>query len=476
MGCNVWLASGKGVKRMREESAIFKGILSSVGFGLVLAFPAALFANTAQSVVLFQEWATYSFYSIQVIALAVFAITSRYIADKMQNARGIIAVAALAGCGVVLGFVAQIAPSCALVLFLIGNVFSATGCSLITLCWMEYFSHMSVHRVAIALAGSFAISSLTQGILSFVSFELVVAFVLAVALPVSVLLLMYVNCSSQNEPVSSGETISYEWSFPLRPVVLYGMFIFAYKVSLNLLPEEDKSLAIAVGSFVGTIAVLAVLILRGKKFDIGLLYKGSLPLIVAGLLCIVEAGVVSPVVGVGTIVSARVLFAIFMITALCNICFRNGISAFWLFAIVNAITRVASLLANWTTASPLNGAGADTLYLFVIAVIVVLLCVFVAFMSNEGSEASWGIRPKHDEASPSVLDDTNALHKVARAYNLTLREEEVAFLRIRKLTIPQIMKELVVSQATVKSHINRIYKKTDTHSVEELTQLIEHYR
>lgn len=64
-------------------------------------------------------------------------------------------------------------------------------------------------------------------------------------------------------------------------------------------------------------------------------------------------------------------------------------------------------------------------------------------------------------------------HLAADAYRLSTREEEVLAYLLRGRSLASIAEELYVSQNTVKTHVNHIYKKLDVHTREELMKLTE---
>lgn len=64
---------------------------------------------------------------------------------------------------------------------------------------------------------------------------------------------------------------------------------------------------------------------------------------------------------------------------------------------------------------------------------------------------------------------------VARTYGLTNRQTEVLHLLAKGRNAAYIQKQLVISQHTAKAHIYSIYKKTETHSQQDLMDLVEGY-
>lgn len=444
-------------------------------FGLCLAmfFSSAFFIHTADSIKMFEGFASYGFYTVQIAAFLAFALAAPSFSDN--RARHLLAIGSGFGAclGVVLTVASQSSSAIALPLFLAGTMLTAVGSSALQLCWMRLYARLGTLQVLVCYSGSMLLSALIQSALSPAPY---VVGTLAIAVSPLVSAALLARARRAMPAGTDQRALAQEWSFPYRPIILFGIFSFVYKVSLNLLPEADKPDVIAFGTLAGAIAILAAAATLRKKLDIRFLYLASLPFAIAGLLCVMGTPYVSANVGVMLIVIARELFSVFMATILCNICFRNEIDAFWMFGLLNAASRTASLLANWTTETPLNGSDPQAIYLFLSGATVMLVCLFMLFVSDRSTETIWGIRKKEQPQVAPQNDMDIALHKLARACNLTLREEEVALLRLQNATIASIADRLFISQATVKTHVNRIYHKTDTHSVDELSNLVEQYR
>ena len=84
------------------------------------------------------------------------------------------------------------------------------------------------------------------------------------------------------------------------------------------------------------------------------------------------------------------------------------------------------------------------------------------------------IRDRGRRASRVVPGDGASLcAAVAKRAGLSGRESEVLELLYRGHSAKRIAEELYVSENTVRSHTNNIYKKLDVHSKQELMQVIE---
>lgn len=60
----------------------------------------------------------------------------------------------------------------------------------------------------------------------------------------------------------------------------------------------------------------------------------------------------------------------------------------------------------------------------------------------------------------------------AEMFALSTRESEVLTLLVEGRSVPAIAKELMISQSTVKTHTQRIYRKMNVHSRDELIELV----
>lgn len=107
-------------------------------------------------------------------------------------------------------------------------------------------------------------------------------------------------------------------------------------------------------------------------------------------------------------------------------------------------------------------------------VVFVLLCFFTFnFRAEKYAKTAWGILPKEE---PHALFDKELMRTcqdIANAFNLTSREYDVLVLLAKNKRPKEIGEELVVSIATVRTHIQGIYNKLDVHSHDALMKLLK---
>lgn len=116
----------------------------------------------------------------------------------------------------------------------------------------------------------------------------------------------------------------------------------------------------------------------------------------------------------------------------------------------------------------------DTAAFSVIGTVVFALLCLVTFNMNSERYAKtvWGLLPHEDPRGRYERTRDERCAALAAQFNLTEREAEVLCLLARNMRPREISDALVVSVATVRSHVHAIYTKTDVHSASELMRLI----
>ena len=73
-----------------------------------------------------------------------------------------------------------------------------------------------------------------------------------------------------------------------------------------------------------------------------------------------------------------------------------------------------------------------------------------------------------------LLSNYSGMNTVKNADRHTRREEEVLLLLAQRKTLPDIERELYVSNSTARTHCKNIYKKLGVHKREELLVMMGH--
>lgn len=175
------------------------------------------------------------------------------------------------------------------------------------------------------------------------------------------------------------------------------------------------------------------------------------------------------------LVGAAIALALFVATL------RRGravdVSLIWnrFYRFVFPAVCVAALLGNLVGMEVHENLVLDTAAFSVIGTAVFVLLVLVTFNMNSEKYAKtvWGLLPHEDPRGRYERTRDERCSALADQFGLTERETEVLRLLARNKRPREISDVLVVSVATVRSHVHAIYTKTGVHSAAELAKLVE---
>ena len=352
------------------------------------------------------------------------------------------------------------------------------------MAWIELYARLDIRRVTLLFLGANVLQALLTLLMSLQALSAIVL-TFMVALPLlSVVLLVRASKrlrgldSSKVEPgpapVDSGAVST--TSFPLAPVCLMATFTLANVFARDMLPVEDRPWAT-----VGVLACLVVLAVTfrrsGMRFNLWPLCAVAFPLTLAGLFGLL---LTSPAWGIPATLlthAGETLFGVFITVVLCNVAFRYGTNALYLFGITKAVGSI-SALAGALLAFRGSPWEHDALILLIAGMALALTVCYIALSWKKTGEITWGV----DEESATTRETVHATNgafetsiqaicsKAAFEYGLTRREEEVLGLLMQDMTAQQIEDTLCVSNSTVKSHTHAVYQKIDVHSRSELIE------
>lgn len=110
---------------------------------------------------------------------------------------------------------------------------------------------------------------------------------------------------------------------------------------------------------------------------------------------------------------------------------------------------------------------------------LVFLCLIIAscWLGTDKQAAKvWGRRVKMTPQGKQNKQDKKKCRAVAKAFQLTTKEEETLLLLVKNKSTATIADELFVSKNTVRTHIRNLYNKLDVHSREEVIRFFNEYR
>lgn len=400
---------------------------------------------------------------------------------SLRSGRRVAAIACLVVVSSVLaGLVAAVPVPVAVIA--VAALVTGAAKALSTLVWMEAFCSLNLRGACVAFVAAYSFSKLL-GVVPPLADEPVERGVAAVVGLVGVLAVLY--ATSSDGPASEAEDAgARRWSFPLHPTLLMGAYSFAYSFVL------DAGFGRITGSidqeYIGLIVrlcVLAFAVLAFARFDVKVLSVVSAPIVCAGLLCTIDSFSWAAPAATALVALGFYCMSTFIYLLLFNISFRYGVNPLWLFGFSRAARAVGTLCAGFAV----NGLGiqgpgpaCDTL---AGVLVVVVVAAAVTLAAGKGFATTWGIRPIEDEAaadggparqggrrSTPLLGEAfdDRLSYIAYVWGLTKREEEVLGLLARGMGVPDIERELLISNGTVRNHVQHVYKKLGLHSRDDV--------
>lgn len=300
---------------------------------------------------------------------------------------------------------------------------------------------------------------------------------LSLILSIGVLGVVSHGLGDKGDVCESAEAETGSWAFPTVPVLLMAVFSFVNVFARNRLQLENRGIA-DVGVLVVMALILVMLAARKTRFQVWNLYAMAFPLTLFGLFVLGDAGGSLGVLSILCIHAGDALFAVFIGVVLCNISYRWGASAAMLFGCAKAASALASL-GGGMAASYAATLNQDMFTLLLGLIGTGLALCYVALTKAPSSEATWGIAPV--DGGSVVAADTpvgeerdlwSACAHLAYQYGLTRREEQVLVLVARGYTASQIEEELSITNSTVKTHTNAVFRKLDVHSRKEIADKV----
>lgn len=264
--------------------------------------------------------------------------------------------------------------------------------------------------------------------------------------------------------------------------ILYGfMVMFA---SMAVFAGAANSLVLGVAYLVPTAALLLFATVFNKR--IGFL---SLRWIVVPAMTVVIVPLTIVPIADGFLFLAAVL-ALFQVLeassalSLAESAREHGLPPISSFVLLRILGTVGILIGRCAYVALTASTSIDYDFAFKVAMaaLTIVLVVWRTLVSYSGGAANTDqlIRPNGELRRPSAGNEStwqserdDQLRAVAASHALSERETEVFLLLAKGRNAEYIGRELYVSENTVRSHIQRIYRKLDTHSQQELLDFVD---
>lgn len=333
--------------------------------------------------------------------------------------------------------------------------------AVIVILWSELYGCLGPVRVALYYSASIVAAALIVYTMKGFLFPWFATFLFM--LPIGSLVSLSLAFDSLSEKERPSAPFA-EATFPWKLAIWMAVYSFAYGLAQSQLttstfgPHSSPGV-LAIGAF-----VFFGVALRKRKFDFSAIFHVALPLAVAAFLFVPVVGNFNQTFTALCIAAAYTACSILLMIILTNMCYRQGISALWLFCIERSVRMIFNALGREARDPILElSIGIDS---------------SIILLTERSITAQWGIGIKTSDAKRAeeiVREDLlkNRSREIALNYRLSLREEEILTLLAQRKRNTAIASELFISEQTVKTHIRNLYKKLDVHSRDELFDLVE---
>jgi DNA-binding CsgD family transcriptional regulator len=472
------------------------GISTYWSWGTVSTISAVVWRDSSNTPLLHYIWIS----NVTINALTLFA--ALVLAKKFSpyTSRRLLLIIAplfvIAGTGIMnIGF----ATSQAFFVLLIGSALSGIGFAGILLFWGESFL-----RIPSDGTRRFVLSaSIIVGFLIFlivICLPSVLALVINMTLPfLSVLCIMRFNNDSYWQNVRDSRKTTVEIELPLVPPqqnslldktlpisLLLCCFIFVIPLSyfrnrfidLNIMGGASGWPMIASCALLLSSLILVVDYFVYKRFKSVFFSKLIAPLLGGGLLVFTFLNLTNAVLAGIFIFTGHYLFMAYIYSEIGNITTSLRINASKSIALgtcfIDLGFAVGSILALILTNQVESHFIGVTLAIVYLIFLVGLLFFPQISLTRTGRQQI--VLPDSSVDEPEMVITVMRSHcgKIAKAYMLSPREEEIFFYLIRGRSAQTIADAICLSRNTVKSHMAHLYAKLGVHTREELVYFFEH--
>lgn len=423
------------------------------------------------------HWINYFSLAVTIAVFAFIAIFRKDIARYLlQHRAAIICLGSAGALGILLAAIADVVG---LVSIVIGMVLIIASATALILIWGDIYAHDRGGRGSTWAPGSIALSLIVYFVIS--NIAVIPGMVITALLPtVSITLALWLNDQVSIQKPGTNETVPLArvpkllpWKFAL--LLFSYSFFFGVMVNLYALPgtelfHSDNQIQIIARGITCLIFFFGMSAFSWKP---RVAYRIAMLIIVAGFLAL------------------PFLFAEFgfVIGIIANIGYGCFDSMMWavLFGLIKKTGQAPAIAISIARMMTAGGTLAGALAVLVVnnylqldldqltalsSSMVYLMVVMLMLVLNEGKAGGiWGAMDQASGNGDASIKRTLAVF--SEKYLFTTREKEVLFALVQGRSMPYIAKSLVISENTVKSHVQHIYQKANVHNKQELLDMIE---
>lgn len=261
----------------------------------------------------------------------------------------------------------------------------------------------------------------------------------------------------------------------LLAVPLIGTFTFGLYIKAGVIPNGERPLLFGIDEeltlFIVAAVILAVIgAVRPHRPLYASLYQVVVPAFACVILVIISFpnGSFMHSLGGLFIVFSMAFILLFTLAAAATLIGSGEIPPLFITSIVLSVYaagRVAGMIFH-----NMVGAGLEA-YIPYQIVITVLLSIMLLVIAVQGRKRSTGTSLDGPQTIAEKIDSTCSY--LTKSYNLSPRETEVLNLLARGYSPVYVAEKLVISENTARTHANRIYRKLNINTREELLTLVD---
>lgn len=222
------------------------------------------------------------------------------------------------------------------------------------------------------------------------------------------------------------------------------------------------------------IVFITLVLASGKKFDVLLVYRLSLPIMVAGFVILTAFMDRYAALSIVIITIGYEFFDILFWVLLVGVVRNGGYPPTYAFGWGVGATYWGmgfGVMGSRMAVAALESGSLEVSILSLLCILVLVILVVLVLPEGTLSRATSGIRAMTAQSGSSELDRSCEL--VAAQYDLTPRELDVLKLLARGRTLSVVSRELGIAEGTARTHMGHIYAKLGVHRQQELIDLIE---
>ncbi len=460
---NAWYDKARGIALLS---------LPFLGFGLIRRWYALVLALGLDGSATFLHQGALTVNSFTECGfLLVLVVLARRFAPLYRRGMFVVGSAVVLSCGTLVAFLGTVAwPSPVLVVC--GEVLMAVGFTTLFLVWLELYGCVAPMRIAIAYAASFVICCAVWEALR--QFEPPSSIIIVFALPlVSITMLIAGFRTVPETHLPQRDSVRPSLASMGRLIAWIAILSFAFGIADGLMSSSLQEVSY-LGRLLPNAIILAGVLFFRKVFDLGVIYRITLPLVIVGFLVLLLADG-NPVAAQFFLSAGSESFLALAFIVVCCSAYRHRASAAYACAIVFAVHAVFVRIGAVTSVVVLR-AGAIDQGLPYGAIVVLAALVFAASIlvfRERDFYLQWGdvgITPAAASREGRLRDVVDAL---AAAAKLSARECDIALLMARNLSNADIASELFIAPGTVRTHVSRIYAKLEVHSRDEFLAVLQ---